>query len=518
MISDALVPQMDRALSRRRPRTSAPVLVGVLILTLALRVYALDSKSLSFDELYSVFVARHALSDITSLIREHDTHPPLYYAMLRLWMATVGGSEVALRLLSVLAGTIMVLLTYLLAARLASPAVGLVAAFLVAVSPFHVQATQEARMYPWLGVWIWAGAWALIKWLDEDRLRWLVIYGLTTLLGLYTHYLAFFVLPAHVAYLIATRTPRRRLGAWAACLLAVAVLYLPWVPVLLQQVSSGRGWPQFRPPLTHHTITDLLGLLAFGGRLFGMGTYFTVGRADFSTIVPLLLPFLLLAAYGLFALPARASSCFLAMWGVIPVILTFAFSFKWNIFYPRYFSFLEPAFAIGLAAGMYYLAAGFSFNFRAALAGLLVLPVSFSIPVLAEYYAAPGYSDWRAASRYLEANIKPDDALLFVPAIGREMLRYYLSYENESIAVDPGEVLGSDVTSGRGALSARRIAAMARRHPRLWIIATLPLGYPARSRLNEILRPYFIETWGKDFHRVYLFLWKSTVGTASVVP
>ncbi|MDQ7849214.1 MAG: hypothetical protein RB148_02905, partial [Armatimonadota bacterium] len=373
-------------------------------------------------------------------------------------------------------------------------------------------------MYPWLGVWIWLGAWALLQWLDGDRRGWLALYGLATVLSLYTHYLAFFMLPAHAVYLTATHTSRRKMIAWATCLLAISVLYLPWVPMVAQQVASGRGWPQFRPPLTYHTITDLLGFLAFGGRLFGMGTYFTVGRADLVTLAPLLLPFLLLAAYGLSILAATSSAWFLASWGGVPVILAFAFSIKWNIFYPRYFSFLEPVFAIALAAGIYYLAAGFSSYRWLAVVGLLLLPVSFSVPVLAEYYRVPGYSDWRAASRYLEASIKPDDALLFVPAIGREMMRYYLSYKNESLAMDPGEVLKTDVTGAQAVLGAEKIAAMARRHPRLWIVATLPLGYPARSRLNEILGPYFIETWGRDFHRVYLFLLKSRVRTASAAP
>ncbi|MDQ7850715.1 MAG: glycosyltransferase family 39 protein, partial [Armatimonadota bacterium] len=112
-------------------KSQVSALAGVLLLALVLRLYALEAKSLSFDELYSFFVARHTLSGITRLIGQHDTHPPLYYATLRLWMAAVGSSEVALRLLSILGGLTTVFLTYLVAARLASPAVGLIAALIV---------------------------------------------------------------------------------------------------------------------------------------------------------------------------------------------------------------------------------------------------------------------------------------------------------------------------------------------------------------------------------------------------
>ncbi|MDR7459038.1 MAG: glycosyltransferase family 39 protein [Armatimonadota bacterium] len=489
-------------------RRTSFLLMAALLLALAVRLYALDHKTLSFDELYSVFVARHPLAQIITLVAQRDAHPPLFYFMLRGWMTFVGDTEFRLRLLSVLGGLLTVGLTYLLGARLISAQVGLLGAFLLAISPFHVQASQEARMYPWLAVWVWTAGLALFRWVEEGRARWLLAYGLSTLLALYTHYLAFFVLPGHVLFLARTRLSRSRLAMFAACAVGVGVLYLPWVPALLQQLADGRGWPSFRPPLTLQTLADLLGLLAFGGRLYGLGTYYTVGTTGFVLTAPLLLPFALLAAYGIATCPSRSSAWFLALGTLVPLGLAGLVSLRWNVFYSRYFSFVLPAVALALAGGMWTLAAGFA-DKRRALAALLVLPVSSVVPVLSEYYRVPGYGDWRAAARYLDAHLRPGDIVLFVPASGAEVVTYYLPRRIPSMALDPGEVLAPAATGPGGPLAPRRVQALAAGHPRLWIVATLPLGYPTRRRLGETLAPHFVEAWGRDFHRVYLFLWLS---------
>jgi 4-amino-4-deoxy-L-arabinose transferase-like glycosyltransferase len=502
------VGSVQQWLSTGGERRTLLLLAAVLLLALGLRLYALDHKALSFDELYSVFVARHSPAQITTLVAERDAHPPLFYFMLRGWMALVGDAEVRLRLLSVLGGLLTVGLTYLLGARLISAPVGLLGAFLLAVSPFHVQASQEARMYPWLAVWVWTAGLALFRWVEEGRGRWLLVYGLSALLALYTHYLAFFVLPGHALFLARTRLSRSHLAMFTACAMGVGVLYLPWVPALLEQLADGRGWPSFRPPLTLQTLADLLGLLAFGGRLYGLGTYYTVGTTGFVLAVPLLLPFVLLAAYGIAACPRRSSAQLLALGALVPLGLAGLVSLRWNVFYPRYFSFVLPAVALALAGGMWTLAAGFA-NRRRALAALLVLPVSSVVPVLGEYYRVPGYGDWRGAARYLDAHLQPGDLVLFLPASGAEVVTYYLPRRIPSVALDPGEVLAPAATGPRGPLAPHRVKALAASHPRLWIVATLPLGYPARRRLGETLAPYFVEAWGRDFHRVYLFLWLS---------
>ena len=77
----------------------------------------------------------------------HDIHPPLYYWLLRLWTTVFGLSEFALRSLSAVLGTLLVLVIYGLGTRLFNRTTGLAAAFIAAIAPFQVYYSQEARMY-----------------------------------------------------------------------------------------------------------------------------------------------------------------------------------------------------------------------------------------------------------------------------------------------------------------------------------------------------------------------------------
>ena len=75
-----------------------------------------------------------------------DQHPPLYYILLHFWMK-LGDNAVTARSLSALTGALTIPAIYWLGRRLAGRDVGLLAALLLALSPFHVRFAQETRMY-----------------------------------------------------------------------------------------------------------------------------------------------------------------------------------------------------------------------------------------------------------------------------------------------------------------------------------------------------------------------------------
>ena len=87
---------------------------------------------------------------------------PLFFALLRVWLAGAGSSEFALRFQAVLAGVLAVPLTYVLVRQLmrvvyptypvavhglAMRNLALVAALLVAVNPYLTWYSQEGKMY-----------------------------------------------------------------------------------------------------------------------------------------------------------------------------------------------------------------------------------------------------------------------------------------------------------------------------------------------------------------------------------
>lgn len=501
--------------------TRSATAVGLIaVAALLVRLWQLDGKSLWFDEAYSVFIADQPFLQIPTLLRTYDTHPPFHYMLLHLWMGVFGSSEIAVRLPSVLAGVGTVVLTFLLGRKVAGLRVGLLAAALLAISPFQVMSAQEARMYPFLTLFAAGAAYALVIGLESGSRRAWIAYAAALILALATHHFAFLLLPAFGLSVAVGSRGKGKLRPWLLWTAVALVAYLPLLPLLLAQITTARGWPDIRPPFGLGALTDTLGMFSFGGGLFGMGTYFRRGSLPLEQRAAVLLPFLLLALCGVAALSRPGRRLMLSYW-LVPVLLTAGVSLRWNIFYERYFSFVLPPFSILLAAGVFYLADALARPRRAVVVTALMLVfVAFNAPALAEVYrnTHPVY-DWRGAARHVATQARPADFILYVPAFARIPFEYYFKGAQARMGLNPKEVLTAQQKAALGQLRLRsgvepgRIAEIARRHPRMWIVSTIPIGYEARLRLAEILKPYFREVEGRTFGLAFTFLWESRLFT-----
>ena len=122
----------------------------VLAITAAggmLRAWAIGQKGLWLDETFSVWLAAQPLGPMLAWIAQIDQHPPLYYILLHFWITVVGDGPAAVRLLSALLGTLTIPVIFFLGRRLLGSTAGLLAALILALSPFHVRFAQETRMY-----------------------------------------------------------------------------------------------------------------------------------------------------------------------------------------------------------------------------------------------------------------------------------------------------------------------------------------------------------------------------------
>lgn len=144
----------------------------VVLITLVgggLRVLLLDYKGMWLDETFSVWLASHSVADILQWVIKIDQHPPLYYVLLHYWIALGGTAAYHVRLLSVLFGAATIPVIYLIGKRMAGPMVGLAAAVLLALSPFHIYFAQETRMYTLLTLNAAVSMYALVRLLTDPR-------------------------------------------------------------------------------------------------------------------------------------------------------------------------------------------------------------------------------------------------------------------------------------------------------------------------------------------------------------
>ena len=213
--------------------------VPILALAMALRFYHLTSAAIWGDEGSSLLLSEYALADLW-FHAAHDVHPPLYFLLLRGWIEVFGDSIGSIRSLSAIPGVAVVGLGIWLTRQLSTRRAAVLAGILLALLPTAVRYSQEVRMYSLLGVWLLGATLALVYWVRQpERTRYLAVYVLLMSAGFYTHYFTALCVLVHWAYL-GLQAPGQRLitrPAWWAANVAIVLLYLPWLPSLLDLVQ-----------------------------------------------------------------------------------------------------------------------------------------------------------------------------------------------------------------------------------------------------------------------------------------
>ncbi len=443
-------------------RRLSGLLLLALLLALGLRLYRIEAQSLWNDEGTSVALATRDLLTITRSAA-NDIHPPLYYIVLHFWIKLFGNGELAVRSLSALLGTLLVLTTYLLGRSLSAAGnshglgmlMGLLAALFAAVSPFQVYYSQEARMYVLTALLGTISTICflrfLVHWANEgvpltsdvaplDRRVLSAAYVLVTSLLLYTHYFAATVVVAQNLVFLwwfllhepVTVTGRRfRVAArWALLQALVAASYLPWVWIAAGQL---RAWPAISEPMSPATLAmDLLRVFSLGLSSGQQPSLALIGFAAllFSGILSPLLGFWAKGESS--ASHAATSHVMLLSQLFVPVGLMYVLSMHRPMYDPKFLLLSTPAFYSFLASGAWWLACRLMPAERgwwrgAFVLGATALVVLPSLRSLQAYYFEPRYArdDYRGIARYIEALEREGDAVLINAPGQIETFTYY---------------------------------------------------------------------------------------------
>jgi len=236
-------------------RMHALALVVILALALFLRVVNIEQRTIWYDEAYSILFAQ-AGSNIEG--GAADVHPLFYYELLHAWMRVFGSSPAAARLLSAVLGVMTVAVVYALGRDWFDRRTGLLAALITAIAPFHVQYSQEARMYALLTLTLISATWLYWRAWTHGRLRDWAGFALLAAISMYTQQLAAFYLIALGLLPGLLRAPKQiwRTGAAAGAALA---LYLPWLAHLPDQLGKLERYWVARP----HILQIWLALRSF---------------------------------------------------------------------------------------------------------------------------------------------------------------------------------------------------------------------------------------------------------------
>ncbi len=233
-------------------------LAVILILALILRFSKmLWQRDFWYDEAFTGIITRMSWSEMWWMIF-HDVHPPLYYYLLKPWASLFDYSAFGFRSFSTVFGILSVLSVYWVGKKIFNKRAGLISAFLVAVSPFAVLYSQEARMYSLFGFLVIWWVYFFIKALKSDRIKDWILWAVLSVLCLYTHYLAiFFITIAGVIFIlykllfynnketVAFIRIKNLFKSWKflGAVLIIGVMFSFWLPAFQQHTSrKGLGW------------------------------------------------------------------------------------------------------------------------------------------------------------------------------------------------------------------------------------------------------------------------------------
>lgn len=239
----------------------------LLLIGGVLRLYDFTDRDIWFDEAFTGILVRESWGRMMEIIIA-DTHPPLYYFLLKPIAAVFDYSPYGLRVLSFVWGIATLYLLYRVSKELFSERVAMYATVIGALSPFAIYYSGEARSYSMLAGLILLGCYCFILALRTKRLGWYLGWGVAIGLACLTHYMALICSPLffiiwgvhHIESQIRLRDVR---GIMSGYVIQI-ILFLPWLPFFLRQFRNREhliGWIE---PATLSYALETLTIFLFG--------------------------------------------------------------------------------------------------------------------------------------------------------------------------------------------------------------------------------------------------------------
>jgi 4-amino-4-deoxy-L-arabinose transferase-like glycosyltransferase len=461
--------------------------VLIIWISFALRLVFLAGPSLRGDEALSVLYAQRSLPDIVEISRSVSGHPPLFYGSLHFWEQVAGTTEFAARFFALWWGVLAVPLVFALGRTLYRVRVGLWAAMLVAINPFHIMHAQDIRSYTMLAALSLLACWAFWRALDltcsSHRRAWTrwALYATSGIFVVHCHYFGAFLILAHGIFWLFVVTAWAVLGRygrgrddraptggasqsvagssriWGGVLAFAAVLasLLPWLWLARDVVTGGHG-PGGR-------TLPLWAMLQQTVVTFGVGYWrepwgwglLTVGLA-------------LLLGWGTYVAYRQAprSAGFLTAIILVPLLCLYVLARSRPIFRERYLAFSAPAYTLLIGMGLAKLGdrqRPRAWPWRLGLAAGVFFMLGFNLYALQRYYVAPAYAkspQWREAVSFMRDRVAPGDVVI----LNHQDQSFLYYYDDPDLLVLPAP-RALDADSVRQTLQ-----DVTFRHDRVWLL------------------------------------------------
>lgn len=400
------------------------ILCATIVVGVGLRMYGLTDQSLWYDEVYSITHAERSYGQIVADCKA-DVHPPLHYFALHVWIKVFGPGELSVRSFAALFGILLIPVICYVGSSLFNRRVGLISAFIAAISQFHIRYSQEVRMYSMLTLLGLISLFLLHKAVSTNTRSSWTAYVICIILTIYTHNYGLFIaasgLVFFIIYALTQKLKWKRFLIAEAC---IAISYIPWLPTIMDQFQNRIFG--FIPQMQVYHIYDTLKF--YGGFVFG---HFDPGLNDLITYPGLSLFFCCFIAgifslrrYGRFSIPYVENNsglflllCYLCVTLSLPMII----SVKKPIFLPGRYSIVAwPAFALILGLGISKIK-----RMYRLLPVIVILMFVASCSLYWHYFVYVKSWD-RVVAGFIQGRVRENDLIVFAPDFPSLSVDYYL--------------------------------------------------------------------------------------------
>lgn len=368
----------------------------ILSLVFILRLISIN-QSLWLDEAISALAAKnYNFAELITKFSIGDTHPPLYYLVLRIWGIFFGFSETSLRIPSVILGILTVFVVYKIGETIGGKKLGSVASLLMATAPLHIYYSQEARMYSMTTFFVALFIYSFLK----KNFKGLSISAL--LLGL-TDYPPLLILPVIWIYSIYKKKDKKFFLSLVASLMPLFIFSLIWLPIFLKQITSTISFVN-----SHLWWKSALGMSSLK-QLSLIWVKFIIGRINFDN--RFIYAFVVFIASFFIAIPfykafRRGREILIIwLWFIIPLVIFFLLSFMVAGFSYFRLLFLLPAFYLIISFGISKIP-------KANLLTLAIVVMNLIFSLI--YLTRPSFwrEDWRGLVSFIEERIKEGEVIV----------------------------------------------------------------------------------------------------------
>jgi uncharacterized membrane protein len=456
------------------PRKLDISLLLILLIALILRLIMLGERNLWYDEAFAVLFAEKGLDamlygTLTPVAGgAADIHPLLYYTLLNVWMNIFGQSVFAIRLLSVAFGLFTVVVVYFLAQDLFDRRVGVAAALITAIAPFHIQYSQEARMYSLMALLLVLATWALVRSLKSDKIawRWWFMFGVCCALSMYTQQLSAFYLAALGVVPFLTRKRSAIFGLIFGVAVAL-IVYAPWLVFIPSQLNKVESYYWIPIPNVARTLLTL--------RSFFSANLDMPPPAGIITLIVSLILFIFLCIQliaGVQRIKANRFGIKLAMWMfAAPIALMWIFSQFRPVYLDR--GLIGSALMLYVALAWMSAKSGLPRVITVMLATLGIFAAAFGLQAHYTWATFPN-SPFRQMTEFIRTNSQQGDVIVHqdkisaLPSIfyGRDLTQRYLRDEPQSA----DDTLALPTQQSLGLLADSCIQAAASGAERVWFV------------------------------------------------